>query len=120
MRVDGAREASEDASMLGTISPDVVRAATGLRRSHPQAPVLDILDACFRQRAGSLAHFCPDALDPCSDFGQLLADGFDKGMAPQDWQLLLQPLAPAVRDALRRIWRATVLTQFAARYSLTP
>ena len=41
--------------MLGTISPNVARAAVGLHRSHPQAPVLDVLDTVLRDRTGSLA-----------------------------------------------------------------
>ncbi len=102
--------------MQGTISPDVVRAAIGLRRSHPQAPALGVLDACFKQRTGSLVDLGPDALDPCGEFGQLLASAFDRGMDPSDWQLVRQPPA---RDALLRAWQSCVVGPFSARYEIS-
>ena len=103
----------------GTISPDVVRAAIGLRRSHPQAPALGVLDACFMQRTGSLADLGPDALDPCGEFGQLLAAAFDRGMEPGQWRMLEQPqTVPAVRDALLQAWRECVVGPFCARYGV--
>ena len=105
--------------MLGTVSPDVVRAAVGLRRSHPQAPPLDILDACFRQRTGSLADLGPDALNPCGEFGQLLAAAFDHGMEPSDWRMLEQPrMLPTLRDALKQAWQQYVVGPFCARYGI--
>lgn len=104
--------------MPGSVARNQINAAVALHRSHPHASALNVLDAVILHGVSRLADF-GDGLDPCSDFGQLLADAFDKGMSPDDWKLLQQPLAPAVRDALLSIWRATVLPQFAARYSLT-
>ncbi len=51
--------------MPGTISPDVARAAVALHRSHPHAPVLDVLVTVMRQRTGSLSDF--GDLHPCTD-----------------------------------------------------
>lgn len=106
--------------MVGTISPDVTRAAVALHRSHPQAPALDVLDLTMRQRAGSLRDL-GDAIRAGSDFGAILAEAFDRGMSPDEWRVVNHPDAdPALVAALLPVWRDAVVPKFAARYSLMP
>lgn len=104
--------------MVNTISPDVARAAVSLRRSHPQAPALEVLDVVMRQRTGSLQDF-GDAIRPGSDFGAIIAAAFDQGMAPTDWNLVNHPNSdPALVAALTQVWDTYVLPRFAAHYGL--
>jgi len=106
--------------MLGTIGPDVARAAVALRRSHPHAPALDVLDIVMKRRSGRLADF-GDTIEPATPFGDLIAEAFDKGMAPEDWYLVKSPATPpAVLTILMNIWRTDVLPRLASRYSLAP
>ena len=93
----------EHLRMLGTISPIGARAAVGLHRSHPHAPSLDVLDAVMRDRGGSLADF-GQSIDPCTPFGDILAEAFDRGMSPTDWRLIDASNTPATtRAALRTL-----------------
>lgn len=104
--------------MQSTIGPEVARSAVALRQSHPAAPVLDVLDLCLRRRAGSLKDFGPE-IEPATPFGFILAEAFDKGMAPEDWLLYSHPnTPPAVVQVLRGIWDGEVLDKFASRYGL--
>ena len=95
--------------MLGTISPNVARAAVGLHRSHSHAPSLDVLDAVMRDRAGSLVDF-GSSIDPCTPFGDILAEAFDRGMSPTDWRLIDAPATSAIlgsrcaRCGMTRCW----------------
>ena len=103
---------------MQTISPDVAHAAVAIRRSHPAAPALEVLDLCLTQRTGSLADFGSE-IEPATPFGFLLAEAFDTGMAPQDWSLYSHPSTPAaVVQVLRGIWDGEVLDKFASRYGL--
>lgn len=103
--------------MQSTLGPDVARAAVGLHRSHPHVPVLEVLDATMRNRSGRLSDL--GDLHPCSDFGQLLAEGFDRGMVPMDWNMVRHPnTALAVVTALMGVWNEEVLPAFARRYGL--
>lgn len=94
--------------------------AVALRRSHPQAPALDVLDLVMQHRTGSLASFGAD-IEPAKPFGLLIAEAFDTGMAPDDWRLVTHPnTPPSVVATLRGIWTGEVLPKFAKRYGLTP
>jgi hypothetical protein len=109
-----------DATMImtTTIGTDLARAAVALRRSHPRAPALDVLDVVLRRHRGSLQDFGA-ATRPGSEFGLVLAAAFDPGMAPEDWRIVDHPnTAPEVSAALLAIWHETVLGAFAARYGL--
>lgn len=92
-------------------------AALALRRTHPTAPALDLLDLVMPERWGSLddlgAH-----LHPTTPFGQLIAAAFDRGMEPEDWRLIDCAAEAALVDELSRIWKTEVLSNFAARYLL--
>lgn len=106
--------------MLGTISPDVARAAVGLRRSHPTVSAREVLDVVMRQRGGAVADF-GDSIAAGSSFGLLLAEAFDPAMDPRDWQACANPNAdPLLVAALLQLWRDEVLPRFAAAYSLKP
>jgi hypothetical protein len=99
------------------VSTALMQRALALRRTHPQAPALDVLDQCLRGSACSLDDFGP-ALDPRQPFGLLIAEALDGGMSVQDWKgLLRQDGDPAVIQALMQVWREDVLPRFAARYA---
>lgn len=103
------------------LDTDIGQLLADYRHHAPQASALTVLDAVMRGRACRLIDFEPQALAPCSPLGDVLAKAFDRGMEPGDWRLVIQPNTPkAVRDALRRIWEADILTAFAARYGLEP
>ena len=80
---------------------------------HPNAPALDLLDLIIRGYTGSVSDFV--------DAGQLIAEAFDRGMAPEDWRLVEHPntRAQAVA-ALMRVWQSEVVPAFGARYALAP
>lgn len=92
--------------------------AAALRKTHPTAPALDVLDLVMRGAGSGLA-LSADLLHPREPLGQILAESFDNGMAPEDWFNWTGPKAdPLARDALLAIWRAEVLARFAARYGV--
>lgn len=101
--------------------PEAQRAAgeaLALRRSHPHAPALDVLDLVMPNRTGTLTSFGAE-IEPATPFGFLLAEAFDTGMAPEDWRLVTHPnTPPGVVAALRGIWTGEVLPKFAKRYGL--
>ena len=113
--------------MSSTPDPEAQRAADealAVRRSHPQAPPIDVLLLAFKRRQG-LRFPAPTAPDspltgPRTEFGQLIAAAFDRGMTPEDWIGLTGPKAdPQLVAALMQIWHTHVLPQFAARLSCT-
>ena len=110
--------------MLPSTDPEAQRAAdeaVALRRSHPQAPAIDVLDLVMKHRTGSLASFDSAGIEPATPFGFLLAEAFDTGMAPEDWRLVTHPnTPPGVVATLRGIWTGEVLPKFVKRYGLTP
>jgi hypothetical protein len=104
--------------MIGTIGPDVARAAVALHRSHPAVPALAVLDTCMRQRTGRLGDFGAE-IEPGSAFGDLLAEAFADGSPRQTWTLCQDPTTPAhIVSRLRAAWANEVLASFAARYGL--
>lgn len=66
--------------MACPVTTQIVDIALALRRSHPPAPALDVLDLSFEGHRG--AHLCTglpgggDHLDPPSPFAALLRDAF--------------------------------------------
>ena len=106
--------------MASQIAHDIGLAAASLRRTHPSAPAVDVLDLVMQGRCVSLADL-GDRLHPCAPLGQIVAEVFDRGMAPQDWLLVTSPNSPpAVVQVLMSLWHSDVLPRFAARYKLTP
>ena len=88
--------------MPSAVGPEIARAAVALRRSHPHAPASEVLGLVMRQRAGRLTDLGDTG--PCTPFGQLLAEAFDRGMTPRDWRVVMHPnTAPAVVAALMGI-----------------
>jgi hypothetical protein len=68
----------------------IVRAALELRRTHPHAPALDILDLAVKPHRGSSPEFADgsrDLTDPDIPFGVLLREAF----AGHDWQSEVLP-----------------------------
>jgi hypothetical protein len=59
----------------------VSQAAVARRLSHPLAPALDVLDVIMSGSTGSLADFGGE-IEPATSFGDILAEAFDRGMAP--------------------------------------
>lgn len=56
--------------------PEIVLIALAFRRNHPEVSSLEVLDACFRHRAGGHLSALGDALEPGSPFAQLLCESF--------------------------------------------
>lgn len=90
--------------------PNIAAAAVALRRSHPRAPAMDVLDLVMQGHEGTVIDFSDPTQprgtwsSPTSDFGAILAAAFDKGMAPEDWRLVDHPNTdPAVVSALMGI-----------------
>ena len=99
---------------------DFALTAISLRRSHPKAPSLDVLDLAMQGSEGVSVDLSATWLAPGSPFGQVLAAALDRGMTPGEWATWSRPPADTVlRAALLAIWRDTVLRAFLARYSLT-
>lgn len=60
-----------------TDGPEVVLIALAFRRNHPEVPPIEILEACFRHRAGGQLTALGDALQPGTPFLKLVCDAFD-------------------------------------------
>ena len=96
----------------------IAQVAAKLRRTHPQAPAVDLLDLLLGAvEAGQVFSFPAALLHPRSPLGQLIAEAFDRGMTPQECRDWTGPEAdPALSAALLPIWRADVLPLFTSRY----
>jgi hypothetical protein len=96
---------------------DIAHAAVTLRRTHPHAPALDVLDVVFKGRRGQAVKF----VRPPDPFALLVAEVFDKGMPPEDWAGFFGPHGDLrVRPTLERIWANEVWSAFLQRYGLRP
>ena len=85
----------------------------------PGGTSLEVLNAVMQGRRCRLTDFEPETVAPCTPFGDLLAEAFDKGMDPDDWRLVTHPITPqAAKRALRAVWETEVLAKFAAKYQL--
>ena len=103
----------------------IAQQAVDLRRTHGQAPALDVLDLVFQGVPPGAASFpdpaTPDdpLAGPRSPFGQLVAEAFDRGMVPEDWMTMTGPRAdPRMVVALIGMWCTYVLPRFRARFSV--
>jgi hypothetical protein len=95
---------------------DIASAAVTLRRTHPHAPALDVLDVVFKGRRGQSVTFAT----PPDPFALLVAEAFDRGMPPDDWAGFFGPLGDLrVRGTLLRIWANEVWPAFLQRYGLS-
>lgn len=94
----------------------IVRAALDLRRSHPHAPAIDVLDLAMQGQYHSVLDFGDpatpggDHTDPLSPFGQLLGQAF----APH----LDEDYCAAQALDLDEAWHLGVLEAFWERYGL--
>ena len=99
--------------------PDFAAAASALRRSHPKAPAVDVLDVAMQGHEGSAVDLTGKWLAPGSPFGQVLAAALDVGITPEEWAAWTRPPAdPALQSATLAAWRGDVLGAFVARYKL--
>lgn len=103
----------------------IVRAATSLARTHPHAPLLDVLDLVMRSRADQVLDYSdPTAPNgslaaPAMPFGQLIAAAFDQAMTPAERKAFTGATAdPGLRHGCIEIWRVSVMPRFAARYGV--
>jgi len=98
-------------------APTIVAETLALRRSHPHALAVDVLDLVMRGRLGQRIDF--GDVSPVSGFGLIVVEAFDKGMPPGDWVGLLGPRGdPNVRATLLQIWADDVWPEFERRYRL--
>lgn len=106
--------------MPATISSHLVIAALRLKQQHPQAGAADVLDACFRDRTGSLADLGRD-IEPEHPFARLLAEAFGEGLEPGDLTAIARwDACPRRLAEMRQRWRRDVVARFAAAYGLDP
>lgn len=104
--------------MPAPITSHLAIAAIRLKQQHPQASARHVLDACLRDRTGTLGDFGRD-IEPVGPFARLLVEAFGGGIDLS----ALSPLAdggacPQRVDELRRRWHSEVLARFAAAYGL--
>ena len=95
---------------------EVVATALLLRRTQPELPAVAVLDQAMQGRIGRRVDFGSLASIP-SPFALLVAEAFDGGMLPSDWEGLwrFNPQA-RLRKLLSDIWAYEVWPKFAARY----
>ena len=93
----------------------MVATALLLRRSQPDLPAVAVLDLAMQGRIGRRINFGNLATIP-SPFSLLVAEAFNGGMLPSDWEGLwrFNP-EPRLRKLLMDIW-AYEDPKFAARY----
>jgi hypothetical protein len=99
--------------MACPIARAIVATALDLRRTHPDAPAIDVLDLVMRAHRGSSPEFDAgrsDLTDPGTPFGQLLQAAFDPAYDAA-------ALEAAGVDADARWWHA-VMEPFIERYEL--
>ncbi len=100
------------------LDADFAQLAANYRRMVPHATALAALDNVMQGQRVQLLDVEPSVLAPCTPFGDLLAEAFDRGMEPGDWRLVTNPNTPvAVRSALLAVWESDVLAKFAQRYA---
>jgi hypothetical protein len=111
--------------MANTEALAVIANTLALRRSHPHAPAIDTLDLVVSGRGGQTLNFLEiDArhgslADPASEFGQVVAEAFDRGMLHTDWIGLTSDLAdPRIRSCLLDLWRDEVFSKFEMKYGV--
>lgn len=96
----------------------IVAEALALRRSHPQVPVVDVLDLVMKGRHGPALDFGPDGLPP-AEFALIVAEAFDSGMTPGEWRAWTGSGAdPKLREGMLAIWRSEVWPRFVDRFAL--
>lgn len=98
----------------------IASSAVSLRRSHPHAPALDVLDLVFKGQDPDTLDFSAEELTrPRTEFGQLIAAALDRGMTPDEWMMFTGPRAePELVSASLQVWKTYVLPLFAARYGI--
>jgi len=105
--------------MSKALSPDIANAAWSVRRTHPHAPALDVLELVFQGHRD--AELDPKAswVRPGSPLGQVIAAAFDRGMPPEDWAAGTRPPSdPVVQETLATIWQSQILPAFAEHFGL--
>ncbi|MES2787203.1 MAG: hypothetical protein V4684_17185 [Pseudomonadota bacterium] len=100
-----------------TPAVEVVATALLLRRSQPGLPAIEVLDQAMRDWIGRRVDFGDLATIP-NPFAMLIAEAFEGGMLPSDWEGMwrFNP-SPRLRCLLSDIWAYEVWPKFAARYS---
>jgi len=103
--------------MHGSQPHDLASAALHLRRAHPEASALVVLDLAVQGAAPAcLGH---EPIHPASPFGQVIAAAFDAAMTPAEWSAWAGEGAErTIAEALLRVWSDEVLPRFKSRYGL--
>lgn len=91
----------------------IVNAALALRRSHPRAPVRDVLSIALQGVDASSLDFGPAAMPP-HPFALLVAEAFDDPFTPREWVALLGSVPDPA--PLLAHWRDTTWARFLAAH----
>jgi len=93
--------------------PTIVDAALALRRSHPRAPLRDVLLVALQGVDASTLDFGSAAMPP-HPFALLVAEAFDDPFSPQEWVILLDGVPDPA--PLLGHWRETTWARFLATH----
>jgi hypothetical protein len=97
----------------------VVDIALALRKSHPCAPAIDILDLVMRGRANLWLEDLFEHMVPPAPFALFVAQALGDASPSAEWLALTGPAADEkVRTFMRRSYDQTVLLRFCRRYGL--
>lgn len=114
---DMSHEVNSRIAVPKTLACKIAAEAIALRRSHPQAPALDVLDLVMTGHHHQRIDF--DGLAPPAPFALVIAEVFDRGTDVDDWARWSAPGAdPALRSTLLGVWTTEVWPKFLERYSL--
>src|SRR5688572_2119665 len=105
--------------MADSLALSIVNEALALRRSHPKAPALDVLDLVIRGRGAWLENFL-DHMMPPSPFALLVAEAVGDLSPAAEWIALTGSSADEkVRAAMRQVYAESVWPKFVKRYGFS-
>jgi hypothetical protein len=103
--------------MTTDLASKVVDTTLALRKSHPDAPAIAILDLVMRGRGDLWLGDLLKLMVPPEPFALLVAEALGDSSPTAEWLALTGPNStPEVREAMRQSYLATVLVRFSRRY----
>lgn len=110
--------------MAKTTAQQIIAVALGTHVTHPQVPVLEVLDLAMQGHEGTdlwfkaeHGHAFDDWLYPPSPFADLLRQAFAPEITGAQLALLQSP-SEMLASSFRELWDADVVQPFTERYRL--